>query len=213
MKKITTKMSLQWTLIASVLYIEVGIVLLLVLPIATPSRWQQIFKTRLLRSLGKRASLYCITFLSIIALFMMDAIRESANYSNLEHGQGLVLALRSWPCVSRLEVEMQSIHSNLFVSLFSTIPSLLFINQKMLFFQGNMRLVRAQRNVYLSGFSLFLCLVIRRLVNLISTQATLAAQEEIAMRHAQLAWKTSRNLSHERNKRERAYENVRQVAL
>lgn len=36
--------------------------------------------------------------------------------------------------------------------------------------QGSMRLFRAQRNFYISGFALFLSLVIRRLVTLISTQ-------------------------------------------
>lgn len=75
------------------------------------------------------------------------------------------------------------------------------------FVQGNMRLFRAQRNFYISGFSLFLCLVIRRLVTLISTQATLAAQGEAAMRQAQSATTTARNLLNEKNEGESAQNN------
>lgn len=60
--------------------------------------------------------------------------------------------------------------------------------------QGNMRLFRAQRNFYISGFTLFLSLVIRRLVMLISAQATLMAQNEASMRQAQSATTTARSL-------------------
>ena len=37
--------------------------------------------------------------------------------------------------------------------------------------QMHMRLFRAQRNFYISGFALFLCLVIKRMVALISANA------------------------------------------
>lgn len=57
-----------------------------------------------------------------------------------------------------------------------------------------MRLFRAQRNFYISGFALFLSLVIRRLVILISTQATLLAQSEASMKQAQSATTAARNL-------------------
>nr|CAD7264885.1 unnamed protein product [Timema shepardi] len=60
--------------------------------------------------------------------------------------------------------------------------------------QVNMRLFRAQRNFYISGFALFLSLVIRRLVILISTQATLLAQSEAAMRQAKSATTTAQSL-------------------
>lgn len=57
-----------------------------------------------------------------------------------------------------------------------------------------MRLFRAQRNFYISGFALFLSLVIRRLVTLISAQATLIAQSEASMKQAQSATSAARNL-------------------
>lgn len=60
--------------------------------------------------------------------------------------------------------------------------------------QNSMRLFRAQRNFYISGFAIFLSLVIRRLVILISTQATLLAQSEASMRQAQSASNAARTL-------------------
>lgn len=60
--------------------------------------------------------------------------------------------------------------------------------------QHSMRLFRAQRNFYISGFSIFLTLVIRRLVILISAQAQLLAQSEASMRQAQSASTAARSL-------------------
>lgn len=60
--------------------------------------------------------------------------------------------------------------------------------------QHSMRLFRAQRNFYISGFSIFLVLVIRRLVTLISSQAQLLAQSEASMRQAQSATTAARSL-------------------
>ncbi|KYM84650.1 PREDICTED: B-cell receptor-associated protein 31 [Atta cephalotes] len=153
-------MSLQWTLIAGFLYIEVAIVLLLVLPVASPTRWQKFFKSRFLQSLNNQASIYFVVLLGVLVLFLLDAIREMRKYStSLDHTDH-----------HQLNVEMQE----------------------------NMRLFRAQRNFYISGFALFLSLVIRRLVILISTQASLLAQNEAAMRQAQSATTTARSLLSQR---------------
>merc|ERR1712240_600574 len=48
--------------------------------------------------------------------------------------------------------------------------------------QMHMRLFRAQRNFYIAGFALFLCLVIKRLVGLISANAGLQAEKDAAMK-------------------------------
>ncbi|XP_034943817.1 B-cell receptor-associated protein 31 [Chelonus insularis] len=148
-------MSLQWTLIASFLYFEIFIVLLLVLPVASPTRWQKLFKSRFLQTLSSQASFYFFILLAILVLFLLDAIREMNKYSRAEYNEH-----------GHLDAEMQ----------------------------GNMRLFRAQRNFYISGFALFLSLVIRRLIILISTQAVLLAQSEAAMRQAQSATTTARSL-------------------
>lgn len=147
-------MSLQWTLIAGFLYTEIAIVLLLVLPIASPKRWQRFFKSKFLQSLRNQATMYFFVLLIILVLFLLDAIREMKKYSSTEQDH------------AHLDAEMQ----------------------------GNMRLFRAQRNFYISGFSLFLSFVIRRLVILISDQAVLLANSEAAMRQAQSATTTARSL-------------------
>lgn len=64
--------------------------------------------------------------------------------------------------------------------------------------QHSMRLFRAQRNFYISGFAIFLSLVIRRLIILISQQASLIANSEASMRQAQSASATARNLLSEK---------------
>lgn len=150
-------MSIQWTLIAGFLYAEIALVLLLVLPVASPRRWNAIFKSRFLQSLQRQAGMYFLILLGILVLFLLDAIREMRKYSNQEadeHGH------------SHLDREMQ----------------------------GSMRLFRAQRNFYISGFSLFLALVIRRLVILISSQAALLAQSQASMAQAQSATNAARSL-------------------
>ncbi|XP_066260375.1 B-cell receptor-associated protein 31 [Euwallacea similis] len=150
-------MSIQWTLIAGFLYVEIGVVLLLVLPVASPRRWNAIFKSRFLQALQRQAGMYFLILLGILILFLLDAIREMRKYSHQEieeHGH------------SHLDKEMQ----------------------------GSMRLFRAQRNFYISGFTLFLALVIRRLVILISSQAALLAQSAASMAQAQSATNAARSL-------------------
>jgi len=60
--------------------------------------------------------------------------------------------------------------------------------------QMHMRLFRAQRNFYIAGFALFLCLVIKRLVGLISANAGLQAEKEAAMKQAESASRTAEML-------------------
>lgn len=60
--------------------------------------------------------------------------------------------------------------------------------------QHSVRLFRAQRNFYISGFAIFLVLVIRRLIVLISDQASLLAQSEASMGQAKSATLAARTL-------------------
>lgn len=141
-------MSLVWTLIAGFLYAEIALVLLLVLPVASPYKWNRFFKSKFLAMLAQQAHLYFFLIMGVLVLFLLDAIREMRKYSHHDHSSDV-----------HLNVEMQ--HS--------------------------MRLFRAQRNFYISGFSIFLVLVIRRLVTLISAQANLLAQSEASLKQAQSA--------------------------
>merc|ERR1739844_889284 len=70
--------------------------------------------------------------------------------------------------------------------------------------QMHMRLFRAQRNFYISGFALFLCLVIKRIVSLITENAGLDIEKEAAMKQAQSASRAAETLmgeSGDKNKR------------
>jgi len=60
--------------------------------------------------------------------------------------------------------------------------------------QMHMRLFRAQRNFYISGFALLLCPVIKKLVSLISVSATLEAEKEAAMKQAASASRAASSL-------------------
>lgn len=141
-------MSLQWTIIATFLYAEIAFVLLLSLPIASPSKWQKFFRSKFLAYISGQASIYFMILIGVLVLCLLDAIREMQKYSNIEPAEH-----------QHLDAEMQ----------------------------GNMRLFRAQRNFYISGFALFLLIVIRRLVQMISQLATLLAQSEANLRQAQSA--------------------------
>lgn len=153
-------MSLVWTLIAGFLYAEIAFVLLLVLPIASPYKWNRFFKSKFLAMLAQQAHLYFFLIMGVLVLFLLDAIREMRKYSHHDHSSDV-----------HLNVEMQ--HS--------------------------MRLFRAQRNFYISGFAIFLVLVIRRLVTLISAQANLLAQSEASLKQAQSASAAVKSLMAEKS--------------
>lgn len=79
-------MSLQWTLIAGFLYVEILVVLLLLLPIISPLTWQRFFKSKFLKRLTNQATFFFLLLLGILVLFLLDAIREMRKYStNIEH--------------------------------------------------------------------------------------------------------------------------------
>lgn len=66
--------------------------------------------------------------------------------------------------------------------------------------QAHMKLFRAQRNLYITGFGLFMLLVLRRLVTLISKQATLQASHAAAIKQAQGASDQAKKLLDENEK-------------
>jgi len=63
--------------------------------------------------------------------------------------------------------------------------------------QTHMRLFRSQRNFYISGFALFLCLVIKRLVSLITSSAIIEVEREAALKQAVSASRAAESLMQE----------------
>ncbi|XP_076344271.1 B-cell receptor-associated protein 29-like [Tachypleus tridentatus] len=150
-------MSIQWTLVAGFLYAEIAFLILLLLPIISPTRWSQIFKSRLCQAVKRQAHVYFTVCIVGFVLLFLDSIREMR-----KHGQGK---------------NTESQHGHLDAEL-----------------QRNVRVFRAERNFYISGFALFLWLIIRRLLILISNQALLLAQCEASMKQASRASETAEKL-------------------
>ncbi|XP_045513911.1 B-cell receptor-associated protein 31-like [Pieris brassicae] len=135
-------MSIQWTFIAGYLYFEIAIVTVMILPIFSPRKWHTFFRSRLFSMFQQQAAVYFYVLLGVLALFLMDAVREMRKYS---HATDHV----------HLTNEMK----------------------------GNVKLFRAQRNFYITGFAIFLAFVIRRLVTMIIIQHELELKaQEIIMK-------------------------------
>jgi len=142
-------MTLQWTVVAVWLYVEIFVVALLLLPWIRPYMWNKLFKSRLVRAVEQYANVYSWAGVGILLLLFFDAIREVRKYSMAD---------------SAMEGTMHTANADAVI---------------------HMRLFRAQRNIYISGFALFLWLIVRRLVMLISREAQLQASAEAVLKQAQ----------------------------
>jgi len=148
-------MSLQWSLVAGFLYSEIVVLIILLLPVISPQRWNKIFRSKILHSLGAQTALYWYGLFGLLLLLFLDAIREMRKYSSEEYD-----------LLENPKAEMQA----------------------------HMKLFRAQRNFYISGFALLLSAIIRRITTLLSMQASLMAQNEAAMKQAASASKVASGL-------------------
>lgn len=75
-------MSLQWTIIATFLYFEVGVLTLFLVPYMSAKRWNGLFRSRFYQALSAQAQWYFTFLLCILVLFLLDSIREMRKYSN-----------------------------------------------------------------------------------------------------------------------------------
>uniref|UniRef100_A0A8C4RBK8 Endoplasmic reticulum transmembrane protein n=1 Tax=Eptatretus burgeri TaxID=7764 RepID=A0A8C4RBK8_EPTBU len=143
-------MGLQWTVVASFLYCEMLLILILYSSLISPSRWQKIFKSHLLNCTISYLNPCFLVFIIFIVILFADAIHEIRKYSDYD--------------------------THAIANMVST------TSDKM-----HMKLFRAQRNFYISGFSLLFWLIIRRLVMLISQQARLHLDSEVLEEQLQSA--------------------------
>ncbi|KAM9325204.1 B-cell receptor-associated protein 31 [Gastrophryne carolinensis] len=155
-------MSLQWTAVAAFLYAEVFIVLLLCIPFISPTRWQKIFKSRLVQLIVAYGNTFFVVLIVILVLLLIDAIREIKKYE-----VGDQVDLKNNP------VAVEHIH---------------------------MKLFRAQRNLYIAGFALLMAFLLRRLVTLISKQATTIASNEAFKKQAESASEAAKKYMEENDK-------------
>ncbi|XP_029639122.1 B-cell receptor-associated protein 31 [Octopus sinensis] len=152
-------MSLQWTIIASFLYFEIGMVFLFLLPFISPLTWRKLFKSRLLSLISTYSYLYIRLLMLALAVAFLDSIWHLRKYNN---------------AIDKLDTMtgvMPGVGQNQHLNLF-----------------------RAQRNFYISGFSLFLWMVLNRIVKLITTQAQLQTDLEATHKQAVSATEAANRL-------------------
>ncbi|XP_015216791.1 B-cell receptor-associated protein 31 [Lepisosteus oculatus] len=159
-------MSLQWTAVATFLYAEVFAVLLLCVPFISPTRWNKIFKSRLVKAITTYGNTYFVVLILILVFLLIDAGREVRKYSVTEK-----VDLTNNP------VAVEHIH---------------------------MKLFRAQRNLYIAGFALLLWFLLRRLVVLLSQQATMTASNEAFRKQAEGASDAAKKYMEENEKLQEA---------
>ncbi|KAK2510933.1 hypothetical protein Q9966_016786 [Columba livia] len=73
-------MSLQWTVVATFLYAEVFLVLLLCVPFVSAARWQRIFRSRLVGLAVARGNTAFLVLIAVLVLLLLDALRETQRY-------------------------------------------------------------------------------------------------------------------------------------
>uniref|UniRef100_A0A3B5AP38 Endoplasmic reticulum transmembrane protein n=1 Tax=Stegastes partitus TaxID=144197 RepID=A0A3B5AP38_9TELE len=79
-------MSLQWTAVATFLYVEVFFVLLLCIPFISPKRsvWNKIFKSRIVQTIALYGNTSFMVAMAILVFLLIDAFREVRKYSVTE---------------------------------------------------------------------------------------------------------------------------------
>uniref|UniRef100_A0A0K0E537 Endoplasmic reticulum transmembrane protein n=1 Tax=Strongyloides stercoralis TaxID=6248 RepID=A0A0K0E537_STRER len=76
------KMSIQWTIVAGILYTEIVFVILLVLPWIRPTIWKKFFNSRVITAISHKSTIASYSTIFVLTLLFLDAARECAKYSN-----------------------------------------------------------------------------------------------------------------------------------
>uniref|UniRef100_A0A8C2XA60 Endoplasmic reticulum transmembrane protein n=2 Tax=Cyclopterus lumpus TaxID=8103 RepID=A0A8C2XA60_CYCLU len=147
-------MTLQWTVVALFLYVEMGILVMLCLPFISARRWQSIFQLKIWSCVTRFWNKVFLTMIIILIVLFLDAVREVRKYSAKELGTNVKL------------------QPNMFDHL-------------------HMKLFRAQRNLYISGFAVFLWLVMKRVVTLINQLASASGSTAALQAQADNATQTA----------------------
>ncbi|KAL3115947.1 hypothetical protein niasHT_007247 [Heterodera trifolii] len=151
-------MTLQWSVVAFILYAEIATIIVLLLPWVRPTMWKKVFNSRIVHKLKQFSNVYAYAFIFVLILLFVDATREVRKYSHVDTTR---------EAVGRVAEADAVVH---------------------------MRLFRAQRNLYLSGFSLLMALIISRIVTLLARCAHLELAAEAAMKQAEGAGKAAQTL-------------------
>jgi len=77
-------MTLQWSAVALILYAEIGMTIILLLPWIRPSLCNKVFKSRLLHIIERHANVYSWAGIAVLLLLFFDAIREVRKYAYVD---------------------------------------------------------------------------------------------------------------------------------
>ncbi|CAF0732730.1 unnamed protein product [Brachionus calyciflorus] len=132
-------MTIQWMLAAGFLYSEIAFVMILLIPIISPTKWKDIFNSRLINKISPKANVFFNFLIVCLLILLLDASRDIYRYSE---SAGNVK-----PTITRPKDALTNIEA--------------------------VKEFRSQRNLYITGMSLFLMFVIKRLVVLLTTTADL----------------------------------------
>ncbi|XP_062454681.1 B-cell receptor-associated protein 31 isoform X2 [Rhea pennata] len=114
-------MSLQWTAVATFLYAEVFLVLLLCVPFISATRWQKIFKSRLVGLAVAYGNTVFIVLIVILVLLLLDALRETRKYDVAER-----VSLQSSPgALEHFHMKLFRAQRNLYLAGFALLLSFL----------------------------------------------------------------------------------------
>uniref|UniRef100_A0A183BL87 Endoplasmic reticulum transmembrane protein n=1 Tax=Globodera pallida TaxID=36090 RepID=A0A183BL87_GLOPA len=104
-------MTLQWTVIAFVLYSEIATIVVLLLPWIRPTMWKKVFNSRILHKLKQFSTVYSYSFIFVLILLFIDATREVRKYSHVDASKELtgrvaeadaVIHMRLFSIISRI---------------------------------------------------------------------------------------------------------------
>lgn len=73
-------MSLQWTVIAAILYAEIALTVLMLMPFISPTTWHRFFNSRLVLLIKKYKYIQHI-LVGVMGLLLLDAIRDVSRYT------------------------------------------------------------------------------------------------------------------------------------
>jgi B-cell receptor-associated protein 31 len=82
------KASIQWTAVALIMYVEIILCLILLVPWIPPTLWKKFFLSRPVLVIRRYTHIYSTVIIAVLALLFADSIREVRKYSKIDVAKG-----------------------------------------------------------------------------------------------------------------------------
>jgi len=83
-------MTLQWTFVATILYIEIFLVFILLIPFISLKRWRKILHSNLLSFFGSYYDLYFWAFSAVLVLLFAASVKDVTKFNSAQSQDGVV---------------------------------------------------------------------------------------------------------------------------